>query len=232
MPVVVSGTSTSPGSRARADLAAEVARYVLRPNNPEALSVAADGLNDAIRRLNTTMWEWSWTTQDITSTSPATANTGDYTISGTFLAPRFLELRDGNSVPNGKLDYFAPKTFYEMFAYRTTVGSPDAYTVRNADEDSLLTLNATASSVWTAAYPTMRLYYYQRVGYLTQDSSTLTGPSEVESFLVNHAKGYIAAIYDPSKVAYAEGKAEKFWKDLRSAEIKRQITDWNAGWRP
>lgn len=223
MPIVVGGWSPTPATRARSTLTTEVARYVLLPSDTTALSVAADGINDAIRKYNTTLWQSSLTYQDIT----LVASDATYSLSAPFNAPRAAELLDASGNATSVLSWYNPKSFGLYYPDRQGDGSPDAYTCFNADADGILDLNVPPSSTFITEYPTLRLRYYAKVAYLTADGHYFDGPSEVESFLCWHARAYVASIFDPPKVPYAEQKAAEFWNLLKRREVVEQLRDWS-----
>ena len=222
MPIVVGSWSPSPSTRQRSTLTAEVARYVMLPNDTDAITVAADGINDAIRKYNTYLWQSSLTYQDIT----LVADTAGYDLSNPFNAPRHAELLDASGDPSSILSWMDPKTFGISYTDGSGSGSPQTYTCYNADADGVLSLNIAPDSSYVSAYPTLRLRYYAKVAYLSNAGDYFDGPSEVESFLCWHAKAYVASIYDPSKAAYADRKADEFWTLLKRREAVEQLKDW------
>lgn len=194
----------------------------MAPNNSEALSVAVDGIVDSIRKLNTSIWQFNLTYQDIT----LAAGTKEYTLAAAFRAPRHCELLNASNVPVSRLHWQDPKTFNIGFEDRSASGDPNYYTVFNIHDTGYLDFDCPPTSGFVGSYPTARIRYYASLQYLTNDSDTIGGPSELEGYIVWHAKGYISSIYDPGKTQYAEIKANEMWGLLKRQNVKNQLTDW------
>ena len=63
---VGSSWSPSPGTLAATQMRKEILRYVKLPNDAEALDIANDAINGAIRVLNRHVWSWTLVSTDIT----------------------------------------------------------------------------------------------------------------------------------------------------------------------
>lgn len=223
MPVVTGGSSQTPAPRAFSTLKTDVARYVLLPNDTDALTVAADAINDAIHRLNTEIWQWNMTYQDIS----LSADTAEYSLSAAFKAPRHAHFLDVSGNYRASLDYWGPKSFDLEFPSITASGDPQGYTVYNHLDTGNITLTPAPSSAFVASYPTLRMRYYARTQKLANAADVLAVPAEVEPFILWQAKAYMAATYDPSKIGYAQGQAEQLFRALKRDNVKSQTTDWN-----
>jgi len=219
-----SSHAPTPGTRSLAALSLDVMRYVLSPDDPEAKTIAKDGINDAIREMNMRTWNWALTTQDIT----LVASDDTYSLANAFKTPRTANLLDSSGNRLAMLEYLDTQTFQKYLTTKSTsTGNPYAYTVRNAHEDGILTLSIKPDSGFVTTYPTLRLHYFKRIGTLTNDSDELDAPSEVENFVLWHAKSYIASVFDPKKVGYAERKAAVAWQMLVSDDNETQFADWS-----
>jgi hypothetical protein len=220
MPVVVSGVTNVPSNKAYSSLKNEVARYVLRPDDSEALNVAGDGLNDAIRRLNTETWYWALVKQDISLVN----GTATYSLSDAFRAPRNASLLNASNQECVRLSWMDPKTFEAVYQdARSAVGSPESYTAYNNYSDGLVTLYPTPDA---SSYPKVRIRYSQNLANFSGASDTLNAPSWVEGFIVSWAQAYMAAIYAPDKYDRAKRAAEEWWMHLRRTDQKQALTDW------
>lgn len=222
MPVVSGSWSPTPATRQRSTLVAEVLRYVMLPNDTDAQSVAADAINDAIRKYNLQHWHSSLTYQDIS----LSADTANYDLSAPFKSPRHAELLNSSGEPERYLNWYDSKTFGLAFPRATASGTPVAYTCYNSESDGKLTLSVPPTSDFVTSYPTLRLRYYAKIAYLSNSSDTFDGPSEVESFLCWHARMYLASIYDQSKVPFAKSQADEFWGMCIRSDAENQETDW------
>jgi hypothetical protein len=223
MPVVISGTTELPAQRAFSTLKSEAARFVLMPTDTTADSIAGDGINDGIRRLNTRPWEWAIQFQEIT----LTASQDQYEVAARFLAPRSTELLDASgNVMESNLAYYDAKTFVNDFYDRRMSGDPMAYTVYARHETGTITLDRPCSSGFVSRFPKLRLWYYQRLPYLSGASDVLDAPSEVESYVLWHAKHYLATIYDVSKAGVAKTEREETWMHMVRQNLRLNLTDW------
>ena len=223
MPTVVGGgSSQSPGLQTFSTLKTRVSRYVNSPDSSEALTVAGQEINDAIRELNTRTWYWSLSYEDIT----LTASTADYNLSSNFNAARNLQLLNSSGEPCGTIGYYDPKTFDLQFSSSSGSGSPCAYTVYSFLDTYQLSFDIPCSSAFVASYPTARLRYLARVPTLTNDSDTVPVPSEVELFIMWKARAGMALQYDEKKYGMAEGKAQQLWGALVRKDNEHHFHDW------
>ena len=87
-------TTPAPLNTAFSVLQTEVARFVKAPNSTEALAVAADAVNDAVRRLNGRIWEFNLTSEEITMVT----DQKEYDVHDTIKLPRHVEFLDSNDV--------------------------------------------------------------------------------------------------------------------------------------
>ena len=219
------GTFTqSPAALAFSTLYARAQNYVLGPSDTEVTTIAKEGINDAIKRLNTRDWNWARTAASITFTAGEGGR--EYQLATNFKSPRSFELLDSSSRIVGRLGYLDPKSF-DLETISRASGDPAYYTVFNPFDNGYLTLSGPPSAGWIAAYPTGRLRYNRRTALLSADADLFAGPSECEPFLVWHARSVLAAHWDPSKFSVAERMAERQWEYLVISDVKSQITDWS-----
>jgi hypothetical protein len=214
----------TPSPRSAAKLQKEVAFYVGAPDDPESLELALLGINDAIRgHLNTRNWSWALDYDDLS----LTAGTADYQLSSAFRAPRAMELLDSDSTPNGRLDWYDPKTFWTVFPDAGSNGTPSAYTVVNASDLGTFSMNYLPDAAFVALHPTARIRFFRRMEALVLPTDALAAPSDVESFVVWHAKMAVAASMSPDRVSLARSERDKAWKLLLYSEMESQVSDWS-----
>jgi hypothetical protein len=160
--------------------------------------------------------------QDIT----LVADTSDYDLASVFGAPRKAELLNTASKAATTIGYMYPKTFSLEYYDRTTSGSPDVYTVENGDEYGQVRLSVPPNGGFVGNYPTLRLWYYQKVVPCGGSTTSLDVPFEVAEWIAWQAKAYMAAHYDLEKVSIAQSIAEQHWISLIRQNTRNQLTDW------
>ena len=214
----------SPASTSLSGLIAKVANYVLAPSDSDVSAIATDSINDSIRQLNTRNWAWMRKWSDIT----LAANVQEFPLPTDFKNIRRLEILDNSATAKvvGSLGYIDPQSFSEIYLDRSTVGSPERYTVNNEFASGVLTMNCSVSPDFFAAYPKIRLRYWSRSPYMINGTSTFSGPTEAESFIVWDARATVASHWSPNKVAYAASRSEKIWKQLLIEDVKRDLAGW------
>lgn len=223
MAVVVDNSSLTPGGKTFSELKSDVAKFILSPNDQDILQTAGEGIVDALRKINSVNWFWMLTSQDI----PLVASTRTYSLAGQFKAPRHAEILRPDGTNAGRVYFLEGKSFSDETANSTASGSPSHYTIYNAQDSLTVSFNIAPDAGFVASYPTVRLRYHKRIQYPVNNSDVIDVPPEVESFILWHAKSYIAAIHAPQKVAYAEGKAQEMWKLLRVDDRNvSQASDW------
>jgi hypothetical protein len=102
---------STPRTRTFGELKVMGARYVLLPQDTEALEVAGDGVKEGINKLNMRSWGFNLTYDDITFS----ADEEDYALSSGFKKPYHFELNDTSGNPSSRLYFRDPKTFWVEF---------------------------------------------------------------------------------------------------------------------
>lgn len=221
MPEAVAGTFTQiPASTAFSALYARVQNYVLSPSDTDAVSLAKEGINEAIDRLNTRNWNWARVASSIT----LTAGTQEYALNGAFRAPRMAELLGTSGEVQDRLMYLAPTEFSDLFPFRNITGTPSSYTIFDEFDNGKLTLDVTPSSSYVGIYPTLRFRYYKRVPKLAADADVFYGPTEAESFLVWYGRATIAAHWSPERIGFANQRQQEFWNMLLRSDSRQDTT--------
>ena len=224
MGVVVTGSaSPTPGTSTFATLKSRVARYVLSPDSSDVTAIAADAIRDAVNEINTRRWNWNLVYQDVV----LVADDADYDLATPFKGPFKAELLDSNNKCLGYLGWMDNHQFLREYSQRDTSGDPYHYTVENPHEYGQVVLSAPPSSSFVASYPTLRLWFYRRVQPQVYDSDLLDIPSEVESYIEWQAKAYLASEYDPSKLSYAQSRADRLWAKLQRDDVTNDLGDWS-----
>ena len=224
MAVVVSGSfSPSPAARACSDLKADVASYVNATNSSRALAKAEDCIRAAVARLNTRKWAWSLVYQDIT----LVADDADYDLAAPFNYPRKAELLNASGKALAYLSYRDPQTFTRENSDRTTSGTPMAYTIDNPHEYGQIVLDVAPGSGFVTTYPTLRLWYFQKVAPCGGSTTSLDVPFEVAEWVAWQAKSLMAGHHDPQKVSMARSEAGAMWSDLLRQQVNYETSDWS-----
>jgi hypothetical protein len=216
-------TSQTPANQAFSVMKTEVARYVKAPNSTEILGVAGDGINDAVRRLNGRIWEWNFTSEEIT----LVGDQKEYDVNDTIKLPRHLELLNSSDVASGgRILYMAPKEFLVRFTDRTGSGEPRLNTVLNPRNYGQLTFNQAPSSSWVAKNPKARHWYYRYLQTLSAAGDTLAVPNDVERVILWSAKQYVAEMYGSTQqIQVATARYEQGWMEMKK-QHRRDDTDW------
>jgi hypothetical protein len=215
-------TSQTPANQQFSALQTEVARFVKAPNSTEILGVAGDGINDAVRRMNSRIWEFNLTSEEIT----LVADQKEYDVDDTLKLPRHVEFLNSSTVAVGRIFYIPPKDFLIRFADRTGSGEPRYYTVLNPRNYGQMTFNIAPSSSWISTYPKVRHWFYRYIQTLTNATDTLAIPNDAERVILWGAKQYVAELYgNDSQVAMAVRNYREAWDELKK-QHRRDDTDW------
>jgi hypothetical protein len=224
MPEAVSGTFTqSPAATAFSTLYARVRNYVMGPDDAEVTTIAKEGINEAIARLNTRVWTWTRVHKDIT----LVAGTQEYALESNCKSPRSMQVLDTAGEVRGTLGFLDPKELDRLYGDRAAQGQPEHYTINNMFDNGKVTLSTTPTSSYVAVYSKLRFRYFKRLAYLSADADLFSGPTEVEPFLVWHGRALVASHWAPEKLAYADARAEKHWQELVRDDRLQELRDWS-----
>lgn len=221
-----SGTFTqNPAGTSFSVLYGRVANYIMGPSDGSLTPICKEGIWSGLKRVNTANWNWARAKTDVT----LTASQQEYSLNGAFREMRALELLNASGRPALSLSFVDAKSWDALVPNRVDGdGSPTVATIFNEFDNGLITLNLPPSAGFIALYPTMRGRYYRRIPLPSGDNSLCEVPSEVEEFLTWHGRAVAAAHFVPQKVAYAEQKANEWWRDLRRANTLYGTAAWNA----
>jgi len=216
--------SQDPAPSSLGTMIQRVSNYVLAPYDGDVALIATEAVNESILNLNIRNWSWSRRSENI----DLVADTQEYALPVNFKAVRTMEILDASTPPavSGKLDYLDPKLFDEVYFDRGSPGSPSVFTVFSEFENGMLTLSCPASADFVLIHPTLRLRYYSRLPILSATSDTIPAPSDVENYVVWYARASVAAHWVPAKVAFAEARAEKAWRNLLLADVRKEVSGW------
>jgi len=217
---------TEPSNSTFNQLKSRVAASVGMGGQQRALDLAGDGINNGIRRVNSKLWSWLLTTADITTVADQANYNEDDSVPGDFKAPRSMLLLDSSSNESSRLVWLLPKDFDNLWLDRRNSGEPRTYTVHNIHDNRTLSLSAAPTAKWVAAYPTMRLRYYKRLGLYSGNETTQI-PVEAELMIEYFARAEVASVVRPGALS----RYESMWRDqereLRSAEMRWQVGDFD-----
>lgn len=164
--------------------------FGLKDDN-EMRGLAEHFLDDAIKEMNSYLFEFSRTMETGITLS---ASTQDYTLSGglPFKESQAYLVNSSSGDAAAPLHYLPYVHFKRLFALEentdavSTAGVPYAYTIRNLHDDGVVSLfpipNTSTASSWT-----LTVEYYTRIPLVSElalDTSQLDVPQEVETALV------------------------------------------------
>ena len=177
-----SAFTQSPAATAFSTLYTRALNYVLGTTDTNQITVAKEGCNEGIARLNLRKWHWALIAEETNTV----AGTQEYTLGATFKAPRMLQLLNAtsNGEVKGTLEWIEPKEIDVLFPDRSVAGDPTCYTIYNEFYQGQLCFNVRPTSSWVAQYPRIRARYYRRTAFLSGDSDLLAAPTECEPFIV------------------------------------------------
>jgi hypothetical protein len=222
MAITPGGASQTPAGTTLTNLKTEIARYVKAPNSTEVLGVASDGVDDAIRFMNTRPWEFNLTSEEITTV----AAQKEYDIDATVKLPRHCELLDSSDVAYIRLPYFPPKDFLTRFQARSGSGDPLAYTIFNPYNYGQLSLSVAPSATWVAKYPKIRHWFYRYIQFPASDADVIDVPNDVERVIVWKAKLYMAELFGSDRhISVARANFKEAFTELKK-QHRRDDTDW------
>ena len=183
--------STSGGGQTRCDpgnkMTAAVARIVGGEDEPLVRGSATAAINRVRLRLNGMDWNFTKTTNsDITLVD----GTQTYSLSTSFKKPSFAILRDTNSKPGRTLEYKDDAWLADWLPVQTETGDPLYYTLRNAQEDGLISLypvpETSAAANWT-----LQVEFYKRIPVINDNTDEVDLPEEVCNVFVMGGQYYL-----------------------------------------
>lgn len=196
----------------------EVANYVGAPEDPEALGVAGSGINAGIDQLN----GYDWDFQTATSGFSFVANQRDYNAPTDAVAFTEVSLVGSDGAIRGRLNYEMPQVFERRRnpAFGDVPnGSPSYFTIYGErSTQPTMRLSARPDAGFVVDNPTGEFRYYQEVPQLSGVNEAMSVPRQMEQAITWFAKSYVAAVYDPDKVQYAEAR----YQDLIDRELIRK----------
>lgn len=183
-----------------------------------ALSVARDGLDDAVRKLNQFNWKWSRPLQDI----PLAEDVSEYALAAALKAPWRSELLDADGKAWRGFQWIAPDAFEDIYDDRRLSGNPCHFTILQRGEDGMATLNRAPTSSFVSSYPTWRLRYYARIPLLTEPGSRLPSP-DCELYAIAWAQKYVADIFDPFRAKGAKDRADEALREMLAMQERDEL---------
>jgi hypothetical protein len=220
--------AVTPAARAFSVLYDEALSAVGAPNVAEAKTVAKNGINNGIRRMNQRVWRsFGLKSEDIT----LVASTQEYALTDTSLKdPLHAELLNSSDAASGRLTYLAPKVFEQSFPYQDTEGWPRHYTIMNFVNDNKVRLSAKPQSSFVTTYPKVKLRFFGRLDVLSNDADLHGGNSDIEHFLVLNGELQLVRRYDPSRAGQVAQLVELEWRNLIKDDNSHGTRDWSSRW--
>lgn len=221
--------AVTPAVRAFSVLYDEALSAVGAPNVAEAKTVAKNGINNGIRRMNQRVWRaFSIKSEDVT----LVASTQEYALTDTSLKdPLHAELLDSSDQATGRLTYLAPKVFEQSFPFQNTLGWPRHYTIMNFVNDNKIRLSSKPQASFVSTYPKVKIRFYGRLDVLSADGDTHGGSSDIEHFLVLNGELQLVRRYDPQRAPQVAQLVEMEWRNLIKDDAKHGTRDWSSRWQ-
>lgn len=217
---VPSSTSYTPGNLNAATMIRHVLNFVSSVGDSDLNTLAREGLNQGIDRINSVTWNKIYGIQTIT----LVADDDDYSVSSDHKDPiRLLRMRSG--VRDGRIPYKFHQTFFNEHPNAINSGYPNRYTIDY--KQRLLVLSRPPTSSYVTTWATLEYWYHRRLARLTQNSDTIDIPPEFEWFLIWTARMEVASDLYPEKSLLAERRVEALWRELRNQDFETE-TDWST----
>lgn len=217
MATAVQGSATqSPTALAFSEIRSQIANYVQAATMGEELAIAGQAADSAVDYLNLSSWKWNAKADTITFVD----GTQTYSLNSDVKKSRKFQLLDSNSKVTGRLKWYDPKTFWDIFTDQTVSGTPTAYTIVSLPNTGKLTLNVAPGAGFVSTYPTGQVQYMARIAHLTSGGSW-DGPPEVAQFLVWYGRWEMASTHGTTEKVI---QAERHWTRILR-EMKRDDND-------
>lgn len=205
----------------------DVARYVQGDDSDtELLGIAGSGINAGIDQLNM----YDWCSETTTSGFGFVADQRDYNAPTDAIAFTELSLLGSDGNIRGRLRYRLPEVFERLHnpAYGDIPnGFPTEYTIYGErSTQPTMRLSATPTSSFVATNPSGEYRYSQEIAQLSGVSETMSVSREMEQAVTWFAKSYVAAVYDPDKVQYAEARYQDLLDKQMIAKRDRKLRNF------
>ena len=193
----------------------ECANYVGGDStDTELLGVCGSGINAGIDQFNV----YDWNAQTTTSGITLVAEQRDYTLPSDIQTVKEITLLNSSSEHIGRIRYRLPDVFERIHNPRLSTvvaGEPTEYTVYGEGSAApTLRMSTKPSSNYVSTNPTAELRYNQEIPQLS-GVDTMSVNRRIEQSVLWFAKSYVAAIYDPEKMQFAEAR----FQDLFDKEL-------------
>src|SRR5688572_29990081 len=174
-PLIVPTGVAAGDRRTYGELKAELAR-MYNPDDANALAVAGDAINQAIRVYNRYNWPWEVLTHQVS----VVADVDSYPLPQPFKAAMSGYLTDSGR-KHQRLAYIPYETFVAEYDLKQN-GGPYYYTLKNTHETGQVTVWPRPQSAATAEFD-----YYRRTPMLKSDAAPLEMPGEAEGAMMQWA---------------------------------------------
>lgn len=171
-----------------ADLKDQVALILGRQLDSQSLFRCGQFINRAIKELNTRPWRAM-----LTGGSPITTviDQTDYALDAPFYRESKCVRLDANLDQEYALRYIDWEVFISKFDKLNDRGKPYLYTLRNVDNDGLLTVYPIPNDAIT----TLGIEYYARIPQLVNNDDTLLIPIEFENYIILRGQYYLMDLF-------------------------------------
>lgn len=233
MPVwsVVSDSSTSPAStsnRTRSQAQVEMCYYVGGDDDSDQKTRAGTCWDRAVRDFNSVLWKFNRQHQDYTLPTDFNSD-GEADLPANFRgAVRMMLLNsDGESVDQIEYKDWRIWTITDPAQFTSGAMGPNYYTSRNPHSDLTFIIDPIPDQTSTYTYPTLRLFYAQRIEIAAADDETLDVPVEVDEAIfalalakfIKMNKGARESAEYERDATVKRMEVEQAWRDHEDFEI-------------
>lgn len=195
-----------------ADLKDQVALILGKQLDSKSLYRCGQFINRVIKELNTRPWKALLTNGTNLTTVAGTSN---YTLDALFYKESKVQRLDSSSKPAATLLYMDWEQFQSIFDTQADRTTPLIYTLRNTNQDGLISLYPIPDKVYT-----LTVQYYARIPQLANNDDTLLIPIEFENYIILKAQFYLMDLFHhertSEKFQYCENEMAKL---VRADEI-------------
>lgn len=195
----------------------ELAMYSGGQARTDILDRAGHAYRRAIREFNDVPWKFNRMTDDI----ELVADTADYQLENDFRNPIRAIMVDADNNTRESVAWVKYEEWVYHLPDQSTTGSmPLLYTVRNAHETGLLTVDPIPAS--SLSYPTLRVHYHRRIEIPEDDAERVNAPVEVEEAIFARALAiFMSMVRTPREAGEYSVEAA-----VRRARVEIEHRDW------
>ena len=232
MPVWVgtSSATTSPATtanRTRSQAVVELCYYVGGDDDADAKTRAGTAWDRAVRDFNSVLWKFNRLSQDYTLPTDFDSS-GEATLPTNFRGAVRLMLCNSDGETVEQIEYRDWRVWTITDPYQVAGGNAvNYYTSRNPHVDQTFIIDPIPDQTATFTYPTLRLFYSQRIELAAADDEVLDVPVEVEEAIFSLALAKFISMMKGAKeagtyesIAFSKRtEVEQVWRDYEDFEI-------------